>query len=88
MKKALDFSTYKKLQKLSLNDTNRWINALYAQAYDDGKNENPILDECVAAMTEERLLEIILSVKGIGQKRAEQLLSKILEEGISYGIKT
>lgn len=88
MIKPLDFSTYKKLQKLSFNDTNRWISVLYAQAYDDGKNENQVSEECVAAMTEERLLEIILSVKGIGQKRAEELLNKILEEGISYGNET
>ena len=86
MKKALDFSTYKKLQKLSLNDTNRWINALYAQAHDDGKKE--LLDECTATLTEDRLLEIILSVKGIGRNRAEQVVTKILEEGVTYGIET
>ncbi len=86
MKKALDFPTYKKFQKLSFNDTNRLFSAFYASAYDDGKEF--IKEECVAALTEDRLLEIILSVKGIGRNRAEQVVAKILEEGISYGIET
>lgn len=84
MKKALDFQTYKKFQKLSFNDTNRLFSAFYASAYDDGKES--VKDECVAALTEDRLLEILLSVKGIGRNRAEQAVAKILEEGISYGL--
>lgn len=83
MKKALDFSTYKKLSKLSLNDTNRWINALYAQAFDDGKRT--LMNECVATLTEDTLMEILLSVKGIGENRARQVVDKIIEGGISYG---
>lgn len=86
MKKALDFSTYKKLHKLSLNDTNRWITALYAQAFEDGKSE--LIGECSATLTEDRLLEIILSVKGIGKNRAKQVVDKILEEGVTYGFET
>ena len=83
MKKALDFSTYKKFQKLSFNDTNRLF---YANAYDDCKKE--IMEECVASLTEDRLLEILLSVKGIGKTRAQLVVQKIIEEGISYGIET
>ena len=86
MKKALDFSTYKKLQKLSLNDTNRWINALYAHAFDDGKKE--LVTECVATLTEDKLMEILLSVKGIGKNRAKQVIDKIIEGGITYGLET
>lgn len=86
MVKVVDFATYKKLKSLSFNDTNRWVHALYAQAYDDGKKE--LLDECVASLTEDHLLEIILSVKGIGKTRAKEVVDKILSEGISYGIET
>ena len=86
MKKALDFSTYKKFQKLSFNDTNRLFSAMYANAYDDGKQA--ALEDCAAALTDERLLEIILSVKGIGINRAKLVVQKILEEGSSYGIST
>ena len=44
--------------------------------------------DCVASLTEDRLLEIILSVKGIGKNRAEQVIAKILQEGVSDGIET
>ena len=84
MKKALDFSTYKKFQKLSFNDTSRLLAAVYANGYDDGKSE--LLDECVATLTEDHLMEILLSVKGIGENRARQVVDKILEEKISYGL--
>lgn len=83
MKKALDFATYKKFQKLSFNDTNRLFSAFYANAYDDCVKQ--ITDECAASLTEERLMEIMLSVKGIGRNRAQQVIDKILEEGITYG---
>jgi hypothetical protein len=86
MKKALNFSAYKKLQKLSLNDTNRWINALYAQAFDDGKRT--LTAECVATLTEDTLMDILLSVKGIGENRARQVVDKIIEGGITYGDET
>lgn len=86
MKKALDFSTYKKFQKLSFNDANRLFTALYANGYDDGKTE--CLEDCVATLTEEKLLEILLSVKGIGYNRATQVIDKILAEGVEYGVKT
>ena len=79
MKKALDFSTYKKFQKLSFNDTNRLLSAFYANAYEDCKQE--MLEDCVATLTEDALMEILLSVKGIGKNRAEQVVHKILEEG-------
>lgn len=37
-------------------------------------------------ITEERLMEIILSVKGVGKKRAEEIIAKIIDEG-HYGTK-
>lgn len=86
MNKSMDFATYKKWQKLSYNDTNRLFNAFYANAYDEGKNE--FINDCSAILTEERLLEILLSVKGIGKNRALQVIEKILNEGIDYGNET
>lgn len=86
MKKAVDFSAYKKVRALSFNDFNRWITEVYKIAYTDGRNDSAALmnEDCVAALTEDRLLEIILSVKGIGRKRAEEAVAKILQEGLSY----
>lgn len=83
MLKVMDFATYKKLHKLSLNDTNRWIKSVYASAYDEGQKD--MMSECVASLTEDMLLDILLSVKGIGEKRARQVIDKILTEGIAYG---
>ena len=68
MKKALDFSSYKKFLKLSFNDVNRFLTSYYFTAFEDGRKT--LEDECVAALTEDRLLEIILSVKGVGMNRA------------------
>ncbi len=86
MKKVIDFSTYKKIRVLSFNDFNRWITEVYKNAYVDGRNDSATLinEDCVAALTEDRLLEIIMSVKGIGRKRAEEAVAKILQEGLSY----
>ena len=84
MKKPVDFSTYKMVRNLSFNDFNRWVTEIYKCAYEDGAKDNPIEDECVAALTEDRLMEILLSIRGIGQKRADAVLDSILKEGTSY----
>lgn len=86
--KAVNFQTYKQIRKMSLNDLNKWVLSIYKSGYLDGlqegESESVIADECVAALTDERLKEILLSIKGIGEKRAEMVLSAVLAEGISY----
>ena len=86
MKKVADFKTYQLVKKLSFNDFNRWIVALYGSAYDDGKADtsNTLLDECMSTLTEDRLMEILLSVKGIGKNRAREVVEKVLQEGVMY----
>lgn len=86
MKKVADFKTYQLVKKLSFNDFNRWIVALYGSAYDDGKADvsNTLLDECMSTLTEDRLMEILLSVKGIGKNRAREVVEKVLQEGVTY----
>lgn len=81
-KKPIDFATFKKIQKMSLNTFNRWLADLCSTIYDDGATS--ILDDCQAVLTEDRLMEILLSVKGIGEKRAKEAATKILQEGIGY----
>lgn len=90
MNKVADFKTYKRVQKLSFNDFNRWVVALYGSGYDNGKEEASaeLLDECVSALTEDRLMEILLSVKGIGVNRAKEAVEKVLQEGVTYGLET
>lgn len=80
--KPIDFTTYKKIQKMSLNTFNHWLMDLCSTVYDDGVDY--AISDTVAAITEDRLLEILLSVNGIGKKRANEILEKILQEGLIY----
>ena len=86
MKKVADFRTYQLIKKLSFNDFNRWIVSFYGSAYDDGKADKSetLLDECMSTLTEDRLMEILLSVKGIGKNRAREVVEKVLQEGVTY----
>ena len=91
MHKAVDFSTYKKIQKFTLNEMNRWVETIYRDGFESGYNltqkdlYNQVKIEptdLVSAYTDERLMEILLSVKGIGRKRAQEVVDKIMNEGV------
>lgn len=80
--KPVNFSQYKQIQKMSLNDLNRWVIEIYKAGVQEGvvmQNDN-----LAAEVTEDRLFDIILSVKGIGRARAEEAVRRILAEG-TYG---
>ena len=38
----------------------------------------------MAAMTEDRMMEVFMPVRSIGPVRAQRLLDAVLQEGISY----
>ena len=38
----------------------------------------------MSTLTEDRLMEILLSVKGIGKNRAREVVEKVLQEGVTY----
>lgn len=78
--KPITFAELKRIQKLSLNEFNRWITALCKEIYEDGLREGESEFDDAAILTADRLLEIMLSVKGIGKNRAEQVLEIILNE--------
>lgn len=88
MRKPISFSDYKKIQKASYNDFNYWITEVYTSAYKDGYEDG--YKECVdsnnecllAEVDDDRMMEILLSVKGIGKNRAEQVMEKLSQEGI------
>lgn len=89
MTKTASFSDFKRIQRLTLNDFNKWMLTFYQSAYEDGLKEGESeFDDCVAAIYEDRLMEILLSIKGIGQNRADQIIAAILEEGIFNGTET
>lgn len=83
--KPITFAELKRIQKMSLNEFNRWLVGLCRAMYQDGFKEGESeFDDC-AIITEERLMEIVLSVKGVGRKRAEQIVNALLSEEISDG---
>lgn len=86
MIKPVSFSTYKMLQKLSFNDFNRWVISVYNSGVQDGINITN--DEVIAEVTEDTLYDIIRSVKGVGENRTQQIVDKILNEGLLNGSKT
>lgn len=91
MRKLLDFSAYKLLKRMSFNDLNRWVVSIYKSGFEDGLEEaekDTQNEDVVAQLTDERLLEIILSVKGIGKNRASAVVEKVLSEGLFNGSET
>ena len=82
-----DFKTIKSMKPSQFI---QWVNSFYKQAYNQGRDDafaemvnckdNIILPEDVEASvyTDEEMLELILSVKGIGINRANQLIELIL----------
>ena len=77
-KKPIDFATFKKIQKMPLNIFNKWLIDLCNTCYDDGVKS--VQTENAVELTDNQLLGILLSVKGIGKNRAQEVLNKILEE--------
>ena len=82
-----DFKTIKSMKPSQFI---QWTNSFYKMAYNQGRDDafvemvnckdNIILPEDVEASvyTDEEMLELILSVKGIGINRANQLIELIL----------
>ena len=92
MKKLLDFITYKHIQKMSYSDMNKWVLSVYKSGFVDGleEGEKEVSEnsDLVAQLTDDRLMKIILSVKGIGKNRAQAVIDKVLSEGIFDGTET
>lgn len=86
--KPITFAQLKQIQKMSLNEFNRWLmelcKAMYSDGFKEGESE---FDDC-AIITEERLMEIMLSVRGIGKNRAEQVINIILNGDVTDGVET
>lgn len=77
--KPVSFSNFKEIRKMTLNEFNRWLTVVYREGVQEGYRLSEA--EVVAEVTEEQLLEIILSVKGVGRARAEQIVEAIIQGG-------
>lgn len=83
-RKVCDFSTYKKITKLTFNEFNIWIKGFYDTVYNDALDRleaerkeqegNAIFTE----LSDEELMNVLLSVKGIGEKRAKTAVERIM----------
>lgn len=78
--KMLTFQQYKKIRNLSLNEFNRWVVSIYKSGFEDGLKEGEKeFDEC-STYTEDELMDLLLSLHGIGKKTAEKIVDAIIDE--------
>lgn len=70
---VLNRKLYKDIKKMDRIQMETYVFSLYEQGYNDGRASVPGIDLS-------KVREIILSVKGIGDKRADEII-RILEEG-------
>ena len=61
---------YERIRKMDHNTLTEYINGVYQNGYKDGCNSNK-------KMTAEELKEVIMSVKGVGEAKAEAIVSAI-----------
>jgi hypothetical protein len=87
--KAIRFKDYETLRGYSYNQFSRWITNFYMTAYNAGKRsveeQFSLTDsDTIVTLDENELVNIILSVKGVGENRARQIADKIYG-GVSDG---
>ena len=78
--KPVSMREFKRARAMTLNNFNRWLKyELYEAAVQEAYEIQQ--RDVIAEIGEEDLYESILSVKGIGEKRAEQIVKAIIERG-------
>ena len=70
----LNRKLYKNINKYDREQMESYLVNLYMEGYEDGRNDVPGVDISV-------IKEIVMNVKGVGEKRAEEIVQKI-EEGM------
>lgn len=77
MVKPLTFADMKRIRRMSLNDLNRWVLAIYKQANMDGREEAM---KDVAIWDPEVLEKKLKEIPQISDKRAAAIMGVILED--------
>lgn len=78
MKKMISFKELKEVQRLPLNQFNRWAVSIYQTGFQDGLTEGEAeFDECYT-FTPEELEAFLQTIPGIGWKTAEKIVEAIL----------
>ena len=80
MKGVINRKTYLEMKKMDHQHMEEFLERLYKNAYEDGR-------KAAEGLNETQLREILLSVKGIGERRTEAVLERIkeaMEKGDSH----
>lgn len=87
MRKVADFNTYRSLRSMSYNQFNRWIQSVYATAYQDGYDEGgKEFGYTPLVLDEDSLYELLVSVPGVGNKTANKIVDRFLERWDENGL--
>lgn len=81
--KAVDFSTLKRVQKMTLNQFNAYMSEVVRAAWQNGVDDviGDHSREEIVIYDSDELYKLILSVKGIGEKRAQTIVDTIYTGG-------
>lgn len=69
-KVTLTRKQYKSVKKMDHNDMDSWVASIYESGYNDGRNSVPGIDF-------EEAKEVLLSIKGIGEKKAAVIIESL-----------
>lgn len=69
-KATLTRKQYKSVKKMDHNDMDSWVASIYESGYNDGRNSVPRIDF-------EEAKEVLLSIKGIGEKKAAVIIESL-----------
>lgn len=76
--KPISYANYKAIRKMTLNELNRWAGVVWKSGFEDGLDA--AYEDVIVEIGTEDLLLAIMSVKGIGEKRARQVMDAILSK--------
>ena len=68
----LNRKLYKNIKKYDREQIESYLVNLYMEGYEDGRNDVPGVDISV-------IKEIVMNVKGVGEKRTDEIMRKIEE---------
>ena len=69
-KATLTRKQYKSVKKMDHNDMDSWVASIYDSGSNDGRNSVPGIDF-------EEAKEVLLSIKGIGEKKAAVIIESL-----------
>lgn len=80
--KAASFGIYQRVHKMSYNDFCFFITHVYKAAYEEGLRDGEAEYGAGEVYDEDRLKKLLISVPGIGEKRANRIINKFMEDWI------